>query len=187
MKPPGWWIKARAAWLESIGRGAEFDKRALELASNRDLTWDERQEKLDEEFGVTYESLRPFIPPTGTRRRKDSGEGERPAADGGDPSPVAAPDQGGDLGDVRWALANLGSAVRQSDAPSPIAWSLLALARSGSSGAMKLLDIYRATIVQPAVQAASRPEADAADARLDDLLRRLSEGLDDPEGPATQS
>lgn len=182
MKPPGWWIKARDAWLRSIGRDAEFSARALALASDRDKTWDERQEMLDEEFGVTYEALRPFIEPTAPRRRKGSGDGDRQAVDGGEPSPPVAAAPEGDLGDVRWALSNLGASVRQSDAPSPIAWSLLALARSGGAGAMKLLDIYRATIVQPAVQAASRVDADA-DRLLDELLDRLMEGIDEDPAP----
>jgi len=200
--PPTHWIRARDLWLEEVGRADEFRRRAVELMDvERDFG--KRQEILDEEFGVTYELLEPYVRRWREGRdaaaaAKRAGKDAAKARDAGPSGGVPAPDPavggagdggpeaiGGDVADVRWAIANLSrQGVGPRDAPTAIAWNLLVIGRSGIQGQLKLMDIYRATIVQPAAKAAEQGPVDGPDVRLEDLLARLSEGLCGPEDSA---
>lgn len=195
---PTYWFKAREAYLRSIDRWHEFNKRGMELTVEK-VGFEEKQEILDGEFGITYQVLKPFIDQVNAearakRKRKeapaqsegsgaepDRGEAEPdPASSGagiGDPEPV-----GGDIADVRWALANLSKqGVGPKDSPSAIAWNLLVIGRGGTQGQLKLLDIYRATIIQPAAKAAEQAPVEGPDGKLEELLERLGAGLGDTE------
>ena len=202
MGTPTFWMRAREMWLEETGKAHEFNRRALELVKDR-TSFDERQEMLDDEFGITYDLLKPYIDRYEQQQRekkaaKAAGKAAAKQArqseddggaepDRGDPLPAPAeggaggdhPETiGGDLSDVRWALANLSrSGVNPKDAPSAIAWNLLVIGRGGTQGQLKLLDIYRATIVQPAAKAAESGPVEGPDVRLDELLARLGDGL----------
>lgn len=184
--------------MRSIDRWHEFNKRGMELTVEK-VGFEEKQEILDGEFGITYQVLKPFIDQVNAearakRKRKeapaqsegsgaepDRGEAEPdPASSGagiGDPEPV-----GGDIADVRWALANLSKqGVGPKDSPSAIAWNLLVIGRGGTQGQLKLLDIYRATIIQPAAKAAEQAPVEGPDGKLEELLERLGAGLGDTE------
>jgi len=195
------WLKARERWLADQGRTDEFNRRLMHLVSEG-VGFDERHEIVDQEFGVTYEVLEPYLnayaaeqkakkagrnkagPPPQEQAPPEAATEKAEAM----PDPATMPDGssvmeiGGDLSDVRWALANLSrTGIRERDAPTAIAYNLLVIARSGIQGQLKLMDIYRSTIVQPAAKAAESAEVDGRDSHLEELLGRLSEGLgDDP-------
>lgn len=196
MTIPNYWLRAREAWLREQGRWDEY-VRMWGAMTGDGVPFAEKHEQIDAHFGLTYELLRPWIDRVNaeqaakraSRRSKasDSG-GEAPpapppdAAAGAAAEPPAEQPVGGDIADVRWALANLSlHGVGPKDAPSPIAWSLLVIGRSGTQGQLKLLDVYRATIIQPAAKAAEEvaPSGEQDD-RLDELLARLARGIDAP-------
>jgi len=189
-----------------------FLNRNAELM-NRKTGYMERQETLDEEFGVTYAVLKPYIEEwqaqqdakkaKRARLAKPSKAQQCLAKGQSEPEPdvpevvsvteVEAEESleqiegHGDLEDVRWALSNLSRQdAKPSQAPSQIGWNLLVIARSGVQGQLKLLDIYRATIIQPTAKAreAEMGRTDADDAHLRDLMGRLGEGLDSDGGEA---
>lgn len=168
---------------------------------NRKTGYMERQETLDEEFGVTYAVLKPYIEEWNAEQ--DAKKAKRSPKPKAEPEPdvpevvsvteVEAQESleqiegHGDLEDVRWALSNLSRQdAKPSQAPSQIGWNLLVIARSGVQGQLKLLDIYRATIIQPTAKAreAEMGRTDADDAHLKDLMGRLGEGLDSDGGEA---
>lgn len=195
---PNYWFKAREAYLRSVDRWDAFAKRGMELTMER-VEFEAKQEQLDEEFGITYQVLKPFIdqvnaesrakrrPKPGAAQSEESGA----EPDRGEAEPVPAPggagvgdpeSVGGDIADVRWALANLSrQGVGPKDAPSLIAWNLLVIGRGGTQGQLKLLDIYRATIIQPAAKIAEHAPVEGPDGKLEELLERLGAGLGDSE------
>jgi hypothetical protein len=199
------WLKARERWLADVGRLDDFNRRLMHLMTEG-VGFDERHEILDEEFGATYEVLEPYLSEYAREQKERKASGRKAAApppsgpepEAGSevrseigsemPDAASVPDGssvmeiGGDLSDVRWALANLSKTkIREKDAPSAIAYNLLVIARGGVQGQLKLMDIYRSTIIQPAAKAAESSPLEGQDAHLEGLLRRLSEGLvEDP-------
>ena len=174
-------------WLKANGREVEFQKRYGELVT-QGIEFDERQEMIDQEFGLTYAVLKPYIDQYNADQKvKAKAKNPEPdpepevAVERGSPGEEPEPDRalGGDTNDVRWAIANLSKAgLSPRDAPTAIAWNLLAIGRSGIQGQLKLLDIYRATIVQPAAKELSQEGLAGPDDRLADLLERLGDGLE---------
>lgn len=202
-KTPRYWVEARKRYLSENNRLVEFQRRNAQLMSDiRD--YDERQEALDTEFGIEYGLLKPYIDEyhAEQKAKKRRGPGKQSKPEQASESKVElesdasvgvvaeAVANAGDLEDVRWAIANLSrTGVGPKDAPSQIAWNLLLIARSGVQGQLKLLDIYRATIIQPTAKAreAELGRTDADDAHLSDLMSRLGDGLADSEDPQEQS
>lgn len=198
---PKYWTECRKRYLADNDMLTRFLNRNAELM-NRKTGYMERQETLDEEFGVTYAVLRPYIEEW--QAQQDAKKAKRAAGTAkAEPEPVVPEavevtaveaeksleqiEGHGDLEDVRWALSNLSRQdAKPSQAPSQIGWNLLVIARSGVQGQLKLLDIYRATIIQPTAKAreAEMGRTDADDAHLKDLMGRLGEGLDSDGGEA---
>jgi hypothetical protein len=180
-------MEARKAYCSEAGIEDAFLRRAMEMV-HEIHDFEERQEKLDEEFGITYELLKPYIEQyhetRGKRPKKAKMvEPESSAMPPKDESLSLEPgrDQplgSGDIGDVRWAMSNLTSeSANSKSAPTKIAWNLVVAARQSPQGLLKLMDIYKATVIQPQVKDAESGGNHETDRHLSDVLGRLEAAI----------
>jgi K+-sensing histidine kinase KdpD len=170
------WIAGKTAYLKDNGLQAVYQQHFYDLQAEIPDKM-ARSERVEEIMGLTYEVLQPYIDEhiRGKKRRQAKRTSKTPVQF--DPEKHTSAD---DVRDIRWAMAHLSDeAVMSSDAPSPIAWNLLIASRQSQAGLLKLMEIFRQVVVPKQADAALANAVSTDDARLSDLLSRLTGDSDD--------